>query len=183
MQEALFVSCHLCKVFQINQFAYIGCKSGSLLWNRAIESETHSMIHALAHTQRHWNYLFFCPAGKPTYSSPWQPQEWKKMPMMSKREMVCQKSAVSLYRVQLRIQCYFVSHGQVNLAKHVAGISIHAWLQHIWACINDYTYMGLYKPHTGQINNADPRSQVNMKRKMQPILLVQYDVFLRDTEY
>ncbi len=181
MQEALFVSCRLRKVFQINQFA---CKwqSGSLMWNRAIESETHSMIHALAHTQRHWNYLFFCPAGKPTYSSPWQPQEWKKMPWCLKEKWPVKSQPYP---------CTACSSGFSVTLSHMDRLiwtnteleSAHAWLQHIWACINDYTYMGLYKPHTGQINNADPLSQVNMKWKMQPILLVQYDVFLRDTEY
>lgn len=40
------------------------------------------------------NYLFFCSAGEPTYSLPWQPQEWNKMPMMSEREMARQKSAI-----------------------------------------------------------------------------------------
>lgn len=69
-------------------FACIGCRrqASSVQWSRTIESETHSMIHALAHTQRHWNYLFFCPAGKPTYSSPWQPQEWKRCPWCLKEK-------------------------------------------------------------------------------------------------
>lgn len=168
MQKALFELLPIVKLSKSVTFAYTGCKwqGGSLLWNRAIESETHSMIHALAHTHKYTEIISFsAQQGNPLIHPHGNHKNGKRCPWCLKEKWPVKSQPFSC--TACRIRCYFVSHGQVNLAKHVAGISIHAWLQHIWACVNDYTYMGLYKPHTG--NSAEPQFKVNMKGKMQPI--------------
>lgn len=128
MQQALLVSFCLCKAFQISHLCLYRLQTASQL--SAVE-QNHRVRNALhdSCSRTHTKTLklsLFLPSRETHLFIPMATARMEKMPMMSKREMACQKSAIFVYCVRLGTQCYFVSHGQVNLAKHAVGISIRA---------------------------------------------------------